>query len=317
MFISRLSPSSFKAHEGCEHAYFIGNNLKYRFPPGIAAQKGTAAHRALEILALLKLARQNGESKIELKKEISIDAELPEIFSYIEENENLTKCFNAKEIEEYHKCSHIALEMQNGYYDVRNREIIAPEKRVQIPIDKEWVGEDGLILSGIIDLVTKVDEDTYEIIDYKTGGQLKDFATGKEINYENLLNDIQLRMYHLAASEIYGPDKNYIVSIVFIKLEQSFSIAFTPADIPETLNMIKEKYTEIKECVEPKRNQSWKCTKFCDYGKHIASKIGLKNEKQFASGGIAKIGDSMTICDLIHKEIREKGIEWVEINLKK
>lgn len=71
----------------------------------------------------------------------------------------------------------MALEQNNRAYDPRFRTIIAPEQKFDLKIEKDWAKyefylkgekvEGYLGLKGTIDLVTKVDDNTIEIIDWK------------------------------------------------------------------------------------------------------------------------------------------------------
>lgn len=320
MRITRLSPSAYNQHEGCPHAYFISNVLKYRYPAGMAAQRGTAAHRILELIALQKLAKQNGEEFFILKdKEISADASIADLFVHMETDEGLTNNFSESDLQEYKRFVYNALSLQDGYYDPRKRNIVAPEARINLPIEQDWAKLDSgdyFVLSGIIDLVTDVGNNTYEIVDWKTGSR-KDFNTGKIKEYADFVKDPQLRFYHLAATQLYGEDKNYIVSIVFVKSMESFSIAFEPEDVPDTLELIKSKYIDISTSLHPERIQSWKCKKFCDFGKRDHSALGIPAREQYLTGGIARIGEPMTMCDIVHEEIETNGIDYAEKTLKK
>lgn len=71
----------------------------------------------------------------------------------------------------------MALEQNNRMYDPRFRDIISPEKKFEFEIKKDWAKyeyflkgekiEGYLKLKGTIDLVTKIDDNTIEIIDWK------------------------------------------------------------------------------------------------------------------------------------------------------
>lgn len=64
----------------------------------------------------------------------------------------------------------IALEWNDGDFDPRLREIVCPEKPFNFVIKEDWakIGEDEYLgLKGTIDLTTKIDDDTIEIIDWK------------------------------------------------------------------------------------------------------------------------------------------------------
>ena len=74
-------------------------------------------------------------------------------------------------------------------FDPRNRNILCPEQQFDIVIDKPWAEYEykttketikgQLAIKGTIDLITQINDDTLEIIDWKTGRRL-DWATGEE-----------------------------------------------------------------------------------------------------------------------------------------
>lgn len=67
----------------------------------------------------------------------------------------------------------MALDCNNGEYDPRRRNIVHPEYGFDFAIDTEWAKykhngiESQLRIKGTIDLVTQIDDNTYEIVDWK------------------------------------------------------------------------------------------------------------------------------------------------------
>lgn len=100
----------------------------------------------------------------------------------------------------------MALEQNNRAYDPRFRTILAPERKFDLRIEKDWAkysyihkGEkiDGYLgLKGTIDLVTKVDDNTIEIIDWKplpldtTIPTTSGWTTMKKISVGDVVYDI-------------------------------------------------------------------------------------------------------------------------------
>lgn len=328
MKINRLSPSSYTSWEGCQHRYFLEQNLKYTYPPFKKADMGTVAHKVLENLALIKLRQQEiaagiepENTKIEAKKDIFVD-----INNYtIEELTDLAISaykegfFDRNQISNIKKYINTAISARNSEYDPRNREIVSPEKRFKIEIPESWAKlEDGtrFFLSGIMDLVTKVDENTYEIIDWKCK-EPKDFNTGAKITYASCVDNIQLRMYHWAATKIYGDDKNYLASIYFLETDDMFTVPYDNTDLPKTEYMLKERYQEIRACNVPKLNRSYKCKLFCPFGKKTTHGTNFPVMEQMVSGGIANRGEPMTICDCSNYHIHMYGIDFVQEHFSK
>lgn len=325
MNIERISPSSYNSWDGCQHQYFLEQNLKYRYPPGKAADKGTATHLALELLALINLHRkEKPEDRIfkHKEQEINIDLNDEALIGFVEQQAlNLYKPghFTSTEKREISKWISRALTYNNGQFNPLTVNVVAPERRVKVEMKEEWaaLGEDKqFFLSGIVDLVTQPDENTYEITDYKTGS-LKDWNTGKQKTHMSLYQDPQLRFYHLAASEIYGEDKDFITTIFFIKENKAFSLAFTPQDLPKTKYMLRDRFEEIKSCEKPSLNRTWKCTKFCPFGKITPEKTNFPVLPQLHPGDLTPVGQNMTICETSYAMIEKFGLQWVEENYGK
>jgi CRISPR/Cas system-associated exonuclease Cas4 (RecB family) len=158
---------------------------------------------------------------------------------------------------------------------------------------------------------------TKHLIPTHNTGSLKDWNTQEEKTYAKLFDDPQLRFYHYAVSQIYGEDKTYIITIFYLKTNDCFQIPFGKEDLKKTKNMLKQRFEEIKETKIPKLNRGWKCTRFCPFGKNTTEGTNFPNLVQLDYGGIAKVGEMMTICDCSNHEIHTKGIDYVQENYGK
>ncbi|WP_108061702.1 PD-(D/E)XK nuclease family protein [Poseidonibacter lekithochrous] len=118
-------------------------------------------------------------------------------------------------------------------YDLKrleNRKIIGLERSFDIEFE-------GFKLKGIIDRVDQQD-DTYEVLDYKTSSALK-VDTLK--NYEKS-SDFQLEFYYLAMSEIYKTDK---VNVYYYDLHNTKLIEEIALD--KKLELLVEVFNSLKE----------------------------------------------------------------------
>jgi len=195
-----------------------------------------------------------------------------------------------------------------GPYNPLKLNVLDVEKRFQIPMKSEGFSFDyydilnkshksGFYeLRGTSDLVTEIDKDTLEIIDWKTGSR-KDWNTGVLKDYEYLSEkDIQLRMYDLAMSLVYPQYKTRLLTIHFINDGGPFTVTFDDAKRKETLDIIKNKInikenwlpTRLKE-TNPKDSR-WKCKNVCFFGK-------------------TKTSSGSCYCDSIHSFMMHNGIE--------
>lgn len=209
----------------------------------------------------------------------------------------------------------------DGMFDPRNREIVSSEGHFDIIIDKPWADYeyniDGEILKGklgikgTIDLITKANDETLEIIDLKTGRRL-DWATGQQKTIDKLYDDAQLRIYHYAVSKMYPEYKYIIVTINFINDGGPFSVLFSKEDLSHTEEMLRKKFETIKKCKKPKLSKTWKCTKLCHFGKNtFENHPSILPIIEYRNGQVCKQGEYMTICEQIKHQTELNGIDGV------
>jgi len=147
-------------------------------------------------------------------------------------------------------------------YNPENKEVVDVERWFNFPIEH---GGSKVNIRGFIDLVSKIDDKTIEICDYKTGA-IK--------YYKECSSDMQLRMYYLAARYLYPEYENVFVSMHYLKYKRPFVFAFGPEDEVETRQKLVNKFEEIKSDTFPRRIcdrtnglvdfSSWICKYLCD-----------------------------------------------------
>ncbi len=136
------------------------------------------------------------------------------------------------------------------------------------------ISEDShLTIRGIIDRIDKIDDDTIEIIDYKTGRRT-DFATGQLKDFDSLKYDLQLGIYELAARKLYPSVKHRMLTIFFTADGGPFTIYFDDRDDEIIIDEIRRIYYTIANDNNPKRlkddrerkSHQFKCKFVCEYG---------------------------------------------------
>ena len=310
----------------CPMQYFIEYNLGIRSPSNKKADKGTICHKVLEILAYIKLYTQTNTSIYIDDIVGDIDIFNYDLTSIIEQvYEYYTSRFkhhewSAKDYKDCHLWVHKALADHNGTFDPRNRNILQPEQHFDIVIKKPWAHyiyqtKDGLLegdlaIKGTIDLITKVDDNTIEIVDWKTGRRL-DWATGEEKTLAKLQNDPQLRIYHYAVSQLYPHMQHIIFTINFINDGGAFSVCYDKSDLPKTEEMIRHKFENIKNTKVPQLNKSWKCNKLCHFGKTTFENSHMLPILEYRDGQLCRVDSHMTKCEQIKHDIELKGINAV------
>jgi CRISPR/Cas system-associated exonuclease Cas4 (RecB family) len=285
MIITYFRSSSYNQYSMCPHAYYMTYVLGHQSPSGVAAEKGTIVHKVMEGLAQAKLAHQKGED------------------SYVDDH------LGKYSVKDCKKWSYQAINDCNQFFDPRKRDIVSPEGSFDFEIEEPWAKydytlEDGeslsgnLSMKGTIDLITEIRPGVYEVIDWKTGRRL-DWATGKEKTFKSLTTDPQLRVYHYALTKMYPEIDQFIMTIYYIKDGGPYTLAFTRDDLSDTMQMLKNRFEEIKRTNRPRLIKSWKCTKFCHFGK-----------TEHESGDIdPKTGQPYTICEYVANNIKLYGID--------
>ena len=263
---------------------------------GKKAQLGTIVHKVMECLASCQQRIQNGPPKqmsIEDDKLGKIDFTKRKLGTkkFVNELVDLSyDYYTSTCVHNYTNADHkfckdmtwIALEYNSGQFDPRQRKIVASEPHFDIPIEEDWAKysydlpngqtlEGRLAIKGTIDLVTEIDDETIEVIDWKTGRRL-DWATGEEKTYEKLCSDPQLLLYYYAISKMFPDYKQAIMSIFYIRDGGPFSMCFDQEDQDKFLGMLKERFEDIQHNQAPKlisKNRNhWKCTKLCHFYKN-------------------------------------------------
>jgi RecB family exonuclease len=324
MIVTYLRSSSYNTYDFCERKYFIDYTLGWRSPANKKASKGTIVHKALEMLAQIKLAQQNLQNFIvndELGKfyisELTPDICVDLAYHHISSKETFYD-WSEEDFKDCRKWTWDALKYRDGMFNPLKQNIVKPEQYFDIEIRQPWAyynykmpnGEklEGYFsIKGTLDLLVKLDTQTYELIDYKTGKRM-DWNTGEEKTYKKLRNDPQLRMYHYATSILFPEIEHIIVSIFYIQDGGVFSMDFNKDDIAKTEEMLKKRFNVIRNNYRPKKiYPSWKCTKLCHFGKHDleGNKISSAEYKE------------KSICSQIGNDLLQLGVDRVMLKHSK
>jgi hypothetical protein len=167
----------------CEQQFFAEYVLGWRGPSGQKADKGTIVHKVLEILAIIRKSEQDKIDTFEddVVGTVSIhnynlNTIIEKVYKYYTEKTTHHK-WSIKDYKDCHAWVYKAIEFNNGMFDPRNRNILCPEQHFDFEIKKPWSKysynideqtiEGNLALKGTIDLITLVNDNTIEIIDWK------------------------------------------------------------------------------------------------------------------------------------------------------
>lgn len=327
MIVTYFRSSSYNTHSMCEQQFFGEYVLGWRGLSGQKADKGTIVHKVLEILAMIKQGQQNNISHINDKEFLgeidinnySLNTIIEKVYKHYSEANSHHK-WSIKDYKDCHSWVYKAIEFNGGMFDPRNRHILCPEQHFDITIKKPWAAysydtpdgklEGYLAIKGTIDLITLLNDQTIEIVDWKTGRRL-DWATGQEKTQEKLEKDPQLRIYHYAISHLYPHIDHIIFSIYFINDGGPFSICFDKSDIPETEDMLRKKFEIVKNTKKPRLHKSWMCSKLCHFGKTTFENTSVTPMVEYRSNQITPVGQIVCKCEQIKHDIDLHGMDVV------
>jgi len=229
-------------------------------PTGKAATIGNIAHQVFEWMALLKKRGKTNVDPMWLFER-----------AWEENSHKDLRKFTSRGLSaDYIKCkSSVQKILDDPYYNPYLMNILDSEKRFEIEVDGEdWntIENKPFRIKGFIDIVNKIDDDTIEIVDWKTGKQV-DLSNMEEINFENISRKIQPRIYHLATTILYPQYKNIFATFYYINQDGPLTVSFSDEDLAMTFTTLFNFFNTVKKDKVIKRNRSWKC-RMCPFNKN-------------------------------------------------
>ena len=326
MLVTYVRSSSYNNYEFCQMQYFLTYVLGWQSDSGKRADMGTMAHKVMEILAGLKKFQQDNSRKKYLVVEddkcgkIRVDKDRLYTDEFVDEliaksieeyGKTSTHKFYRKERQEVSDTVYTFLTHNGGQFDPRLRNVYYPEPHFDLPIEEDWAKFDfvdangntqkgQLAIKGTIDLVTLVNEDTIEVVDWKSGRRLN-WASGEEKTYKKMQNDPQLLLYFYAMSKMFPDFPNRIMSIFFYKDTEGnpdpvpYSFCFDKSDEARFLDMLRSRVEEIRQNVSPKPLDSTRTDFRCKYLCHFC-----KNNFE---------GETENMCIITEKHLKEHGMQ--------
>lgn len=121
-----------------------------------------------------------------------------------------------------------------------NYNVLDLESRFEVAIEDDSLNE-PCVLTGVIDRFDKLDEDTYEIIDYKTGKKLP--------SQDDIDRDLQMSIYNLGLIKRWPhlKDKKIKLSFYYLKHGEKITTSREEKDLEETKNKIVNLIKDIKQ----------------------------------------------------------------------
>ncbi len=228
--LERISVSRAKAYQQCPLYHDAVYNKKM-------GQKGDHLHFGTIIHKVLELYHKNPNRDImKIYDEVWVQHPLTDLDFY-RDGQRMLSDYISNPV--YH---------QNRIATDSNGELLI-EKYFRIPLD-----EDGqVIASGIIDRIDHIDEETCEVIDYKT--------SRLPYTKQELETDIQATLYTLATMQKIAPHyKNYKISFFFLRYGK-FTTERTAEEIEDFRHFFINLYYQMLFDTEPEP----KLNQYCNY----------------------------------------------------
>lgn len=260
------------ANKQCMNPKCGSNNLKkLQLPSNWGAKNGTIIHNVLELYAS---ARKDGveDWRLDWKKnlldfysgEILKNSELPhkmqgdsdeEMRQLLVANNEVVTPGNSCSTCPYDDCSdwlpspvcprkilnkcfqHVSLAIQR-YDDLYTNSCLGIEHKFDINI-----GE-NVVINGFFDLVLSPDQDTIEIVDYKSGKSTK--------TYDELKEDIQAKIYSLAIKHEFPGYKNYFLTFDYFN-RAPVTVTFSDAEDEWTRKNVIKWFKMVEKNNNPTR----------------------------------------------------------------
>ena len=276
MRIHGISASAHQTYDWCAWKYFLQYGLGFEDYAGSAAFMGTIAHKVLEIPSRASIVKHNPNSKIwdagylwnicfnhYYNKEPAI-AEQIEMDKLKKVCRGIHDLFDSdySPVRDNTISAEVAFNIELTEPDFQIKSSTINAKDPLSPVKQEY-----LKLRGRIDRVDQIDENTIEIIDYKTGSRVCwDSKDRHKKTPEDLYEDIQPKMYHMAAKHLYPWATNCLVTFIYITDGGPVTVPFVDGDYDITKEILKRRFKTIQANEDPERNTGWKC-KLCTFAK--------------------------------------------------
>ena len=122
----------------------------------------------------------------------------------------------------------------------------------EVPFD-DHLG--GVRVRGVIDLLVEEDEDTIEVIDYKTG---------KSMSYDKAFKDAQVRIYAAIVRKLYPQYKNVFVTLYYLRTNP-VTVPLGPEDDKLTIKSLQRRQAEILDNEAPSQVRPTRYGFPCDW----------------------------------------------------
>ncbi len=227
-----LSYSKLRTFEDCPLKYKFSYLYKIPTPSVAAANFGTSVHEALN--KFYESLQNGAEPSLDYLKELYEKHWIPRGYDSRAHH-------NARKKQ--------GIEILENYYKSHDNNWVIPEM-----LEKAFNLKIGnYVFNGRIDRIDKLEDGTYEVIDYKTGKLKKN---------QKLDKDLQLSLYALACRDVYGIEASKL-SLYFLEDNEKHTTTRGPEELEKAKAKICEKTDALMKS-DFKATPGFPC-KFCEY----------------------------------------------------
>lgn len=245
--IMRISYSSLDTYKTCPLKYKYQTIDKIKAPKGVEALFGSAVHDALNFMF----------------QKSPLFPTIDQVMDYFRGSweEQKTKIENEDELRNANLYLNQGISILEKFYKKNppwNFNVVALESFFETEIEDKKTGG-KYILSGIMDRIDKNDDDTYEIIDYKTG---RTMPPQKEAD-----KSLQLSIYHLGLVKRWPhiDPKKIKLSLYYLKHGEKITTARTADQLEATKEVVMSTIKEIEGRVKDNHNFPPTPSPLCDW----------------------------------------------------
>lgn len=268
MHTDYLSASRLTTYIDCDFRFFLQYhiNIDELNEPKIASEKGSAVHQSLEDHVNGKDYEESLRNYYEASKLWALDNRKTGFTHPIEKNCNScqwaihnggeTICSIAgRDVASFDGCP-------KPHFEDDLKLVKATINRVDGPLSKKIIGAEtpfdmeieGVRVVGYIDLIIEENEQTLEVVDYKSGSYTK--------NYEDAFKDLQMRIYSIVAKRLFPQYNNVLMTLDYLR-KQPITVCFSKEDDEKTAAYLKKAYDEIRANTNPQQVKSFRCNSWC------------------------------------------------------
>lgn len=324
--LTKISYSAISTFKGCETDYFCNYILRLPQRQKSSTMIGTGVHKVLECVCGIQKQVQEGVKKPHIKddyagsvfKSTSLEKICERVYEKMVE---LTPKVDWKPADKkkYLKLVDIGMKSKHSPYQYKITDV---EKYFRIELSEyDWAKIDDkthLCISGVVDVLYIDNDGQHCVLDYKTGKPKYDWNTGKEMSYVDFTQNMQLCMYYFALRKLM-PEVEPIIKLWYLQSDEIVTLFFDDSIFEYVEKFIKNSYEKILSMKTPRQNRSWKCSKFCCWGKQKFSDIdrpdlSINNQ---TDNFLTKAGEEMTVCEAVHAFMKYRSVEDTIKNCKK